>query len=254
MDPSGLCWIIEDDGDGQWYPDTDSRCINQFSSDVKPASSYGGEGVSQYIYHVRGTYHNLCGHISSEIVLEAILGGEYDIHDLVNKLDKWGCDKGVCGDSGTSYEDLGRLLAGILKERASVSTYTDSQIDTYETDANGAVRLFDRNIQKLKRSWKVNQYGQSILLEQMKVMLMQGSYLIVGGILNTTNGRMEDHVEHHDPKGTSWVGHWVVIKSIYGDTVNIINPYMNSRQSYSWSKEFQGSMSHAGWLIRVDPR
>lgn len=83
---------------------------------------------------------------------------------------------------------------------------------------------------------------------------MQGSYLIVGGILNTTNGRMEDHEERIDPNGPDWVGHWVVIKSIYGDTVNIINPFRNTRQSYSWSKEFQGSMSHAGWLIRVDPR
>jgi hypothetical protein len=237
---------------GQYIPDD---FPGQCEDEPGPAKSIG-TGTQQYMFHLRPTgqnveYKNLCGHFSAEIVIEAILGKKYSIDGLINKLDKYSCGDGGCGDSGTNRDELAELITGILQKKASrVTSYWGKETHVYENDEQGTPHLYTRNIYALKSDWNLDESGQSVTLSKMQTMLAGGSYLIVGAVLFTTTGRMVDHQQ--DPPN-HYVGHWVVIKSIYGDIVNIINPFMNRNESYSWSSDFQGSMSHAGWLIRINP-
>ena len=188
-----------------------------------------------------GEYHNLCGHFALKIVIEAITGTSYGVQTLIDDLDKWECTEGGCQDYPIDLDELARLAIKSIGNRARVISYSGSQINEFELDENGKVRLYYRNMHT--RKWYGD--GNMSALAEITSLLNRGYYLIVLGILNTANGTMANHIE----KSPDFVGHWVTVREIFGDTIRIVNPAYNRIEQYSWKDVFRGSMSQMSWKM-----
>jgi hypothetical protein len=259
-DPTGMCWIALNGSVNAplvWVSDNALPCRQQPGQLPGPAL-WLNEDQSQYIDHLRPdgsvqTYYNLCGHFSVEMVIEALTGKPYSIHTLINALDKYGCNNSCCGDTGTTAYDLAMLLTPIVGQQAVISTYMGLEYNIYELDNTGKARLFNRNKHILESYWYLDAKGNNIGLDVMEDLLRQKNYLIIGVVMDKNNGSIVDHIIEEVPS-PRYIGHWVTVKSVIGNLVEVINPFRNRLETYHWDNVLKGSIEKAGWLVRIDPK
>jgi RHS repeat-associated protein len=253
-------WVKAHQGN-QNPPPTPSPTLSPTSTPAptipNPASSIpsypddtGHENPAQDIEYTEGSgrwYYNLCGQVSAEIIIEALSGGPFDLHILMNLYNTWHCDAGGCGDVGLGNWELGELLAQSIGNRAKIIGYYGMAIYHYTGDWN---EDYKNGITKLSHNWEA---GLDIR-NTMAGWLRDGNFLIVGGVLNQfrVSGDNPDGlrmVGDHMPEnraGAQYIRHWVVIRSINGDDITIVNPFYNRIEHYSWSNVFQDSMRNDG--------
>lgn len=169
---------------------------------VKPAA--------QYIKLRDGNIHtNLCGQISIEMIYETVTGKNDALQDVYDNLP---------ADGGTAFWELSKLVEKTFPGQWSAVAYYGA--GEYHYGKNSSYYQV-----ALPRNWYLNEDGKNQMLEIMRSLLSEGSYLIVGTRLNTRNGRQE----------IAGVPHWVVVTGITGYNVRINDPYDNSEEWYSWN-------------------
>ena len=182
-------------------------------------------------------------------------GQKFDKQNLIDLYETWDCDGGQCGDSGLGNWELGELLAKATGKNAQIIGYLGMAIYHYSGDWD---KDHTKGIVNLKQDWYVG-------LDLRKIMgdwLKKGNYLIVAGVLNQftpskDNPEGRRMVGNHPPgghAGAQFVGHWVVVRSINGDNISIVNPFYNRLEWYSWSGVFRSSMMNMhNSLVCIDP-
>jgi RHS repeat-associated protein len=247
VDPSGhICKNVggrtlcsEDDGSPGYVSQKGKKV---YSLNVEQATSIQRDQsdpiVAQESYDSQETgidrYHSdLCGQISVSIIREAMTGE-------TNTLGAVYWTNPTPLDVGTSAQELAYIAAKALPPGTEVTASQFRVTGTYEGGTGKRLSYEPA----LNDNWADIDGDSMVDYDYIQSMIytsiFQGNYIIIGGYLSTSTGRLK----------AGGVCHWVVISAVSPEGFEVVNPYYNRIEEYSWDYFWDGVFDNSMLIIK----